>query len=219
MKEEYEAKVLVTNTYYDKERLRLDVEEHKEKLNVAETKTTTAADVAQTQLAMGNVAAVASGSQQRMGTGQQFAGAAAAPGAVLVPTAPGFIVHANDMSTEELVQHLLQDPSIAGITPEIAEAVAVSQMKFCQAKSTAVVAGPTGAGLPTGEAAEGHQQEMETVPPRQEDEEDPWTSDDEEYEKRLANKKGDETIEKVRVRKSVKIAKKNKVSEVNKKTK
>ena len=186
---------------------------------MAETKKTAAAEVAQTQLAMGNVAAVASGSQQRVGTGQQSAGAAAAPGAVLAPTAPGFIVHANDMSTEELVQHLLQDPSIAGITPEIAEAVAVSQMKYCQAKSIAVVAGPTDAGLPTGEVAEGHQQEMETEPPRQEDEEDPWTSDDEEYEKRLATNKDDETVEKVRVRKSANIAKKNKVSKVNKKTK
>ena len=108
------------------------------------------------------------------------------------------------MSTEELVQHLLHDPSIAGITPDIAKAVAISQMKFCQAKSIAVVAGPTDAGLPTGEAAEVHQQQevQEEAPRQDEGDEDPWSDDEEEYERLVANSKEGETVEKVKVRKA-----------------
>ena len=195
---------------YDKEKLRLDEEERQERLKLEEVKKVTTADVAQKQLALGNVSAAASGSQQRGGTGQQSVGAAAVPGAVLVQTAPGYIVHANDMSTEELAQHLLQDPSCAGMSPEMAAAVAASQMRFCQAKSTAVVAAPTAAQPRTGGDAEEQRQLKSDAENCQEAEEDPMTSDDEENEQRLANSKEGETIEKVKISKSAKAAKKAK---------
>ena len=206
LKEEYEEKARVSQLAYDKEKLRLDEEERQERLKLEEVKKVTTADVAQKQLAMGNVAAVASGSQQRGGAGQQSAGVAAAPGAVLVQTAPGYIVHANDMSTEELALHLLQDPSCAGMTPEMAAAVAASQMRFCQAKSTVVVAVPTDAQPKTGEDAE----DKADAENGMDAEEEPLTSDDEENEQRLANSKEGESVEKTKISKSAKAAKKAK---------
>ena len=213
MKEEYEEKVRVSQEAYDKEKLRLEEEERQEKLKLEEVKRATAAEVAQTKLAMGNVAAVASGSEQRGGAGQQSAGAAAAPGAVLVPTAPGYSLHANDISTQELMQHLLNDPTCSGMTQEMAAAVAASQMRLCQAKSTVVVAAQTGAEPPTGGAAEEPMQAEKEAETRQEGEEDPWTSDDEENEQRLANKKDGETFERVRISRSAKLAKKKLVKQ------
>lgn len=81
LKEEYEEKAKVSQLAYEKEKLRLDEEERQEKLKLEEAKRVTTADVAQKQLALGNVSAAASGSQQKGGTGQQSAGAAAVPGA------------------------------------------------------------------------------------------------------------------------------------------
>ena len=191
--------------------MRLDEEELKEKLNVEETKKSTAAEVAQTQLAMGNVAAVASGSQQRTGIGQQSAATAVAPGAVLVPTAPGSILHSNDMSTEDIVKHFLQDPTLAGMTPEMAAAVAVSQMRLCQARSTAVAAGPADAEPATGGTAEEDQKQLGQADMEAED---PMTSDEEENETREANRKGDEYQARARIRRSAKEAKRARSSNV-----
>ena len=109
LKEEHNMKIQVAQASYDKEKLRLDEEVKQERVKLEDTKKETEAAVAQARLALGNVAAVTAGSQQKMEAGQQSAGTAAAPGAVLVPTAPGFILHGNDASTEDMQQHLLSD--------------------------------------------------------------------------------------------------------------
>ena len=211
LKEEYEEKAKVSQLAYEKEKLRLDEEERQEKLKLEEVKRVTTADVAQKQLALGNVSAAASGSQQKGGTGPQSAGAAAVPGAVLVPTAPGSVVHSNDMSTEVVVRHLLHDPTPAGMTPEMAAAVAVSQMRLCQARSTAVAAGPADAEPATGGTAEEDQKQLGQADMEAED---PMTSDEEENETREANKKGDEHQARARIRRSAKEAKRAKSSKV-----
>ena len=100
----------------------------------------------------------------------------------------------------------MHDPTLAGMTPEMAAAVAVSHMRLCQAKSFAVVAAPTTAQPKTGEnAGEGSEigKEMEA-------EEDPLTSDDEENELQSANAKEGEAPEKVKITKTAKAAKKAK---------
>ena len=206
LKEEYDMHVQVAQSSYEKEKLRIDEEVEQEKLNLEKTKKEAEASVTQSRLAMGNVAAVTAGSQQKMETGQQSAGAVAAPGAVLVSTAPGFILHGNDVSTEEMQQHLLTDPALTGMTPDMAAACAASQMRLCQARSTAVAAFQVDAGQPL----EGNAEVHKSTAPRQEAEDDPMTSDDEENEIRLANKKGDETVEKARISRSAKAAKKAK---------
>ena len=88
-------------------------------------------------------------------------------------------------------------------------------------RSTAVVADPAGAQPSTGGTAEGHQQQVVHKEPPHQDEgdEDPWSDDEEEYERLVANSKEGETVEKVKIRESAKIAKKNKVGEGSKKTK
>ena len=203
LKEEYDMHIQVAQSTYEKEKLRIDEEVEQEKLKLEETKKEADASVTQSRLAMGNVAAVTAGSQQKMETGQQSAGAVAAPGAVLVSTAPGFILHGGDVSTEEMRQHLLTDPALTGMTPDMAAACAASQMRFCQARSAAVAAVQVAAGQPLEGNAEDHQ-------PTAPWEDDPMTSDDEENEIRIANKKGDEPVEKARISRSAKAAKKAK---------
>ena len=159
---------------------------------------------------MGNVAAVASGSQQRPAPGQQPAATAVAPGAVLAPTVPGYILHGNDISQEEFSQYMFAQPSLAGITPEMTKAIAYWTMQLMQIKSTTVPHAAQASVEPNparSAEADPKQQEQANM-----EAEDPLTSDEEENETREANRKGEEVQERAKIRRSAKDANKSRSS-------
>ena len=141
--------------------------------------------VSQAKRALGNVAAATTGSSQKTEDGQQSAAPVAAPGAVLVSTCPGYILHGNDVSLAEMQQHIYNHPTLSGISPDMVAAVKAVQMQYLQMKAAAVAAVQVGAEPPP----EGIAGELQQMADRQEGEEDPLTSDDGENEARDANKK------------------------------
>ena len=159
-----------------------------------ETKKEAEAMLAQAKKAFGNIAAASTGSTQNAGDGQQSAATGAVPGAVMVPTLPGYIVHGNDVSQQDIQQHLYNHPTLTGISPEMVAAVAAASLQFLQIKATAVSPVAQTGALPRQEG----NAEVDQRPREQSemDDLDPLTSDDEENERREANKKNEETVEK-----------------------
>ena len=121
-----------------------------------------------------------------------------------MPACPGNIIHSNDVSLPGLQEIVYKHPTLAGITPDMVVAFTCVMMQYMQMKSTVVAAGPSGAEPPREGTAEASQQVVEGI----EREEDPMTSDEEENELIEANKKEGDTLEKARIRRSVKVAKK-----------
>ena len=209
LKEEYEKRLEMAQKAYEKEKLKVDEEVVQVKKNLEDETKEGVALVTEAKAAFVNVAAANTRSSQKPEDGQQCAAQGAAPGAVLVPTSPGYILHANDVSSVEMQQFLSIHPNLVGITPDMVAAVTGAQMQYLQMKSTVVVAGPAGVEPPTGGAAEERQQEVDG--PGAEEEQDPMTSDDEEEEMIAANKKEGEVVRKPRIPRSAKAARKAKV--------
>ena len=177
-----------------------------EKVKLEETKKEQEANVNKAKTAFGNVAAATTGASQKLENGQPSAAPAAAPGAVLVAACPGSLIHGNDVNLPELQDMVYNHPDLKGITPEQVVAVTAVQMQYMQWISRAVPAAQADAGPPKEGAAE----DLKQVSARQVGEEDPMTSDDEENELIEANKGADEVVEKARIRRSAKVAKKAK---------
>ena len=120
----------------------------------------------------------------------------------------GYILHANDVSQQEMQQHFYNHPTLTGISPEMVAAVAAVSLQFLQMKATAVSPVAQASVVPHPEGnAEVDQKPREQL---EMDDLDPLTSDDEENELRDANKKNEDIVEQLRIRRSAKVAKKAK---------
>ena len=204
--------VKVAKESYESAMTKADEDVVQEKAKLEETKKEAEALVAQTKRAFGNIAAASTGSSQKAGDGLKSAATEVVPGAVLVPTLPGYILHGNDVSQEEYQQYMYTHPSLAGIAPDMVKAMAGVSMQWMQMKATSVSpaapasAEPSPEGTVEGDPKQQDQADM--------DAEDPYTSDDEENERREANKKEEDIVGKAKIIRSAKVAKKAKGSKV-----
>ena len=187
---------------FEKDKKKLEEEVEQEKVKVKETKEEQQAKVTKAQNAFGNIAAATTGASQKLENGQPSAATAAAPCAVLVPTLPGSILHGNDILVDEYQQHMYTHPLLSGITPEMVTAFAGVSLQWFQSKATHVLpAAPSNAEPNPAGTAGGDPKQQE---PTAMDADDPFTSDDEENEMLESNKKGDEVLERAKIKRSAK---------------
>ena len=206
LKEDGEMRSQAIQKEYVKEKRKREEEVEQEKVKLKETKVEMEEMMAQTKLALENVTAATTGKAKQPEDGLPSAAPGGAPGVVLVPAVPGNMIHSNDVILPELQDIVYNHPRLSGITPDMVVAFTTVIMEYMQMKSTVVAAGPSGAEPPREGTAEASQQVVEGL----EREEDPMTSDEEENELIEANKKEGDTLEKERIRRSVKAARKAK---------
>ena len=103
--------------------------------------------------------------------------------------------------------HLYTNPLLAGISADQVTAMVAAFLQYLQAKSTGVQPAAQASAAPPPEGSVGGDPKQAAADM---DDVDPLTSDDEENELIEANKKEEDTFEKAKIRRSVKVAKKAK---------
>ena len=169
-----------------------------QRTNLEETEKEGEAQIMIAKKTFSNIAAANTGVTTTTTTnGQSSAEVVAAPGVALVPTMPGYILHQNDISPQELHEKMMTNPLLRGMSAEQAAAITLVSMQLMQEKATYVP--------PVAEAAVAQPQEQRAEEDANEDDLDPFTSDEEQDEIRGLNTKEGDTITKApKIRRSAK---------------
>ena len=203
LKETYDRNLLAAQRSFDAAKKKVDEEVEEERTSLDETTKEAEAQVTLAKQTFGNIAAANTGATTTMIPGQSSVEAAAARGVALIPTMPGYILHQNDISPQEMQAKMLANPLLNGMTADQAAAITLISMQLMQEKATYVP--PVAAAHvapPQGEVVEAEKKSEEVASM---DETDPLTSDDEENDLRDLNKNDGDVVEKAaKIRRSVK---------------
>ena len=189
LKEAYERDLLAAKKGFQAAKAVVDAEVEELRSNVEDTEKEAEARVTVAKKAFSNIAAANTGAATATRTtGPSYAEVAALPGVALVPTMPGYILHQNDISPQEMHEQMLTNPLLRGMSAEQAAAITLVSLQLMQEKATYVP--------PVAEAAVEQPREQHAEEGSNEDDLDPLTSDEEQDELKDVNSKEGDVVEK-----------------------